>query len=86
MSYYKTIDGKSMDAYLLSMADKAVQGGGDGRISLKDAEELIKLVKDGGNYTDVEKTTMEYIRDNYRWTESADEWFRSQIASWAASK
>jgi hypothetical protein len=43
-------------------------------------------VKDSGEYTDVEKDTMEYIRDNFKWTEGADEWFRSQIASWAATK
>lgn len=75
-----------MDGYLLSMADKAVQGAGDGRISKKDAEELIKVVKDGGAYTDAEKATMEYIRDNYKWTEGADDWFRTQIASWASLK
>lgn len=86
MSYYKTRDGKKMDGYLLSMADKAVQGTGDGRISKKDAEEMIKLVKDGDTYTEAEKVTMEYIRDTYNWTVGADEWFRSQIASWAASK
>jgi len=55
MSYYKTIDGKKMDGYLLSMADKAVQGAGDGRISKKDAEEIITVVKDGGTYTETEK-------------------------------
>ena len=84
MGYYKTIDGKKMDAYLLTMADKAVQGAGDGRISKSDAQKIIKLVQDGDSYTDVEKTTIEYIRKNYNWTEGADEWFRSQIASWAA--
>ena len=49
-----------------------------------DAQKIIKLVQDGDSYTDVEKTTIEYIRKNYNWTEGADEWFRSQIASWAA--
>jgi hypothetical protein len=86
MSYYKTVNGQKMDGYLLTMADKAVQGAGDGRVSRKDAEAIIKVVKDGGSYTEVEKATMEYIRDNYKWTEGADEWFRSQIASWAATK
>ncbi len=85
MSYYKTVDGKKMDGYLLSMADKAVQGAGDGRISKKDAEEIIKVVIDGGSYTEAEKATMEYIRDNYKWTEAANEWFRSQIAEWEES-
>jgi hypothetical protein len=86
MSYYKTIDGKKMDGNLLEMAEDAIAGIGDGRISKKDAEAMIKSVMDAGDYTDIEKDTMEYIRDNFKWTEGADEWFRSQIASWAAKK
>lgn len=84
MSYYKTIDGKKMDGHLLEMAEEAVKGAGDGRISRADAEIILNAVKDGGDYTEVEKDTMEYIRDNFNWTESADDWFRSQIAAWAA--
>jgi hypothetical protein len=86
MSYYKTIDGKKMDGNLLEMAEDAVAGVGDGRISKRDAEAMIESVMDAGDYTDIEKDTMEYIRDNFKWTEGADEWFRSQIASWAAKK
>ncbi len=86
MSYYKTIDGKKMDGNLLEMAEDAVAGIGDGRISKRDAEAMIESVMDAGDYTDIEKDTMEYIRDNFKWTEGADEWFRSQIASWAAKK
>jgi hypothetical protein len=29
---------------------------------------------------------MSYVRDNYKWTEAADEWFRTEISKWAASK
>jgi hypothetical protein len=47
---------------------------------------MIQSMMDAGDYTEVEKGTMEYIRDNFKWTEGADEWFRSQIASWAAKK
>lgn len=86
MAYYKTIDGEKYDAELLELADKSVAGMGDGRISLKDAETLLAAVKDGNSYTDIEKATMKYIRDNYKWTEEADAWFRSQIAKWAATK
>jgi hypothetical protein len=86
MSYYRTIDGKKMDDVLLTMAEDAIKGAGDGRISRADAEALISRVTDGSSYTEVEKATMEYIRDNFRWTENADEWFRSKIASWAGTK
>ena len=86
MSYYKEIDGVKMDAGLLEMADKAVAGAGDGRISRKDAESLLASVKDANSYTDVEKDTMKHIRENYKWTEEADEWFRSEVAKWVATK
>ena len=43
-------------------------------------------VKDGNSYTDIEKDTMAYIRDNYKWTDAADEWFRTEIRKWAATK
>jgi hypothetical protein len=86
MSYYKTIDGKKMDGHLLDLANKAVNGQGDGRISMDDSKLLLNAVTDGGIYTDVEKETMEYIRSNFKWMEGADEWFRSQITSWAGTK
>ena len=81
MSYYKTIDGQKYDGKLLSLAEEAIQGAGDGRISVKDAEGLFEAVRDGGVYTDVEKETVAYIRNKFRWTPSAAEWFGSRVAS-----
>ncbi|HNI28743.1 MAG TPA: OmpA family protein, partial [Leptospiraceae bacterium] len=78
MSYYKTIKGKKYDKELLDMAEEFVSGKGDGRISLAEAKKLIEAVKDGNEYTDVEKRTVEYIRNNYTFTESADKWFRTE--------
>jgi len=85
-SYYKIIDGKKFDREMLALADEATQGKGDGRISVEDAKKLIGAVTDGGRYTEVEKDTMAYIRDNYRFTEEADEWLRTEIRRWAAGK
>ncbi len=85
-SYYKVIDGKKYDREMLEIADRATQGKGDGRISLADAKKLITAVTDGGRYTDIEKDTMARIRDNYRFTDEADAWFREEIRRWAASK
>jgi hypothetical protein len=86
MAYYKTIDGKKYDGELLEFADKAIAGAGDGRISLKDAKELLAKVMDSNSYTDIEKDTMAYIRDHYKWTPESDEWFRTEIRKWAAMK
>ena len=86
MSYYKEIDGKKYDGQLLELAEKLTQGRGDGRLSKDDAEQLLGEVKDGGSYTDTEKETMAYIRDTFKWTDAADDWFRSEIRKWAATK
>jgi hypothetical protein len=83
-SYYKTINGVNYDREMLEIADKATAGQGDGRISIADAHQLFAAVKDGGRYTDTEKTTMAYIRDHYKFTEEADGWFRDEVRRWAA--
>jgi len=85
-SYYKVIDGVKYDRAMLEFCDEAVEGAGDGRISQADAEKLYELVKDGDKYTDIEKATMKYVRENYKWTDAADEWFRTEVRKWAASK
>jgi len=86
MSYYKTIDGIKYDGELLELADKLIGGSGDGRLSKDDAAKLLLAVKDASSYTDIEKATVKYLRENYKWTEAADEWFRTEIRSWAATK
>lgn len=85
-SYYIQIDGKKYDRGLVEAARAAVEGAGDGRISQADAEKLLEQVKDGDKYTDIEKDTVKYVRENFKWTDSADEWFRTQIRSWAAER
>lgn len=86
MSYYKTIDGKKYDGELIELAEKLTAGAGDGRLSKADAEQILEAVKDGNSYTDIEKDTVKYLRENYKWTDAADEWFRTEIRKWAATK
>lgn len=86
MSYYKIIDGKKYDRALLDAVKASVEGRGDGRISREDAELVLKHVRDGNAYTDVEKNTVEYVRENYKWTDAADAWFRAEISKWAGDK
>ncbi|TGK03822.1 OmpA family protein [Leptospira semungkisensis] len=85
-NYYVTIKGKKFDRGLVELADEATAGKRDGRISINDAKRLLSAVKDNNTYTDIEKKTMEYIRENYKFTEKADEWFRTEIRKWAAEK
>ncbi len=84
ISYYKQIDGKRYKALTLKMAEESVEGKGDGRISKGDAEKIFDTISDGKSYTQVEKDTMRYLRDNFKWTEQADELFRKKVRSWAA--
>lgn len=86
MTYYKTIDGVKYDKELIELADELIAGAGDGRLSQDDASKLLEGVKDAGVYTDVEKDTLAYLRDNYNWTDAADAWFRTEIRKWAATK
>ena len=85
-AYYKKIKGKNFDKKLLDLADISTSGKGDGRISIDDAKALLTIVKDGNVYSDIEKRTVEYIRDNYSFTKAADEYFRTEIRKWAATK
>ena len=85
-TYYKTIDGKDYDREMLEIADEAVAGAGDGRISIENAQKLLGAVKDANKYTDIEKATMKYIRDNYKFTDASDQRFRTEIQKWAGTK
>jgi hypothetical protein len=79
MSYYKTINGKKMDGAIIDAAEEAVSGAHDGRISKADAEKILKVSKDAGKITDVEKATLAYVHKNYKWTEAAEKWFAEAI-------
>ena len=57
-TYYKTIEGKDYDWEMLEIADEAVAGAGDGRISIENAQKLLGAVKDANKYTDIEKATI----------------------------
>jgi len=85
-TYYTRIKGKNYDKKLIGTADRSVKGRGDGRISLQDAKKLLGSVQDASGYSDIEKKTMKYIRDNYDFTPEADRWFRTEIRKWASTK
>jgi len=87
MGYYKTINGKKYDGELIELADKLTNNkAANNPISKADAAEILESVKDGATYSDIEKETVAYLRSEYKWTEAADEWFRSEIRKWAATK
>ncbi|MCT8333915.1 OmpA family protein [Leptospira sp. 85282-16] len=82
-SYYRTISGKQYDNELLEIAEKATKRS-KAPIGKNIAKTLFDAIKDGGDYTDVEKRTVKYIRDNFKFSAEADEYLRSEIRKWAA--
>lgn len=85
-SHYKQIDGKKYSAALLQLADSLVEGKGDGRISAEDAGKLFDALANDHKYTDLEKDTVSYIRENYNWTEAGDAALRFAVRVWAAER
>jgi len=86
-SQYKTIDKKKYDRGMLEAADEGVKAAGDGgKIGLEDAKKIVKEALDGHVYTNVEKSTMKYIREHFQFTTEADEYVRTTVASFAAKK
>ena len=83
-SFYKQIDGVQYSRRLLDWADEAVAGRGDGRVSVSDAEELFDLLSNDSKYSDLEKRTIKYIRENYNWTDAGNAYLRGAVRSWAA--
>ena len=71
---------------MLEIADEAVAGAGDGRISIENAQKLLGAVKEANKYTDIEKATMKYISDNYKFADASDQWFRTEIQKLAGTK
>ena len=83
-SHYKQIDGVKYSAAILEAADEMVAGKGDGRISQLDAEALFARLRKDGKYTQLEQTTVAYIRDNYKFTEAGEAYLRGMTNLWAA--
>lgn len=70
-SYYQQINNKKYDRSLLLLADNLVKGQGDGRISDSDMKKLVDSAWDNNTITDVEKSTLFYISENYNSTNKA---------------
>lgn len=85
-SYYKKINGKDYDRAMLEMAESSVKGQGDGRISLNDAKRIVKLIKDGGKITPIEKRSLQYILKKYKFTDTALDHIEQALGKTAAPK
>jgi len=67
-SYYKVIDGVKYDRGLLDMVEKFAA---DGQIGYPEAKKLWVEAEDGHKVTDIERATLKYATDNYKFTDKA---------------
>lgn len=80
-SMYKVVKGVKYDRSCLDLADHLYK---DNSIDLADAKLLWKDVMDGDVVTEVEKRTIEYVRDNMKLTDGAKKYFKGELDAWTA--
>lgn len=68
---YQSIDGVQYEKELLDLAKKHTTGRGEGKLSKDEVAELFKSASDGQGVTETEKRTLQYIRDNFEFTDAA---------------
>jgi len=84
-SYYKFIEGKTYDRNMLDVASQAApRKRGKPIIDMSLAQNLFQTLADRNTYTDIEKRTMKYIRENFAFTKEADTYIHSEIRKLAA--
>jgi uncharacterized tellurite resistance protein B-like protein len=71
MADYRIIDGVRLDKSLMELAEKSVQGAGDGRVSFEDAQVIWADAMADGKITVVENRTVKYILDHFKCTDKA---------------
>ena len=85
-SYYKVINGNKYDRGMIEIVEEAAAGQEDGRISIDGAKKLYEAIIDGNKITQIEQKSLAYIKENYKFTEAAEEWLTEELASWIARK
>ncbi len=68
---YQVIDGVKYEKELLDLAKEHTTGRGEGKLSKDEVADLLKSANDGTGVTDTEKQTLEYIRNNFEFTDAA---------------
>ena len=66
---------------LLDLANKLISGQGDGRLSIKDINEIFNFIINNNDISPNEKLTLKYIANNYNLTPTAKKYFTEQYKS-----
>ena len=81
---FKYINGKKYDRELLEVTEELTAKKEE--ITLEGSKQLFHKIKDYDDYTQIEKQTVAYIRKKYKFTPEANNWLRTEIRIWAATK
>ena len=81
---FMEIEGKKYDRELIEIAQELTEKKEE--IKLEGSKKLFLKMKDYGDYTDIEKRTVSYIRKEFKFTSEADQWLRSEIRRWGATR
>jgi len=73
--YYEKMDGVKCDRGIIEACREAVDGAGDGRVSLEDAKKVFAATIDGGQVTNYERWSLVYCLTEFVWTSAAQSWF-----------
>ena len=78
---YVQIDGVKYEKELLDLAELHTPGRGEGKISADEAKLLIESAQDGVQVTEIELSTLHYIRKNFEFTDKAAAYFDAELAT-----
>ena len=81
---FMEIKGKKYDRELIEIAQELTEK--EEEIKLEGSKKLFLKIKDYDDYTNIEKRTVGYIRKEFKFTSEADQWLRSEIRRWGATR
>ena len=81
---FMEIKGKKYDRELVEIAQELTEK--EEEIKLEGSKKLFLKIKDYDDYTDIEKRTVSYIRKKFKFTSEANQWLRTEIKKWAATR
>ena len=81
---FMEIKGKKYDRELIEIAQELTEKKEE--IKLEGSKKLFLKIKDYDDYTDIERRTVSYIRKKFKFTSEANQWLRTEIKTWAATR
>ena len=81
---FMKIKGKKYDRELIEIAQELTEK--EEEIKLEGSKKLFLKIKDYDDYTNIEKRTVSYIHKKFKFTSEANQWLRTEIKRWGATR